>query len=381
MTRLYIIRHAEAEGNLYRIAQGQLDRTLTAKGNLQVDALAERFKDIKIDALYSSDLTRAKQTAGAILKYHELELNTDARLREINVGICEGMSFGNMKKLDPESMYLFYNDPDKWRGEGAETFAQCTERMLKAVCDIAEANDGRTVAIVSHGMVIRSLLARVMNIKSEDIYKVAHADNTAVSLLNYENGEFAVEFFNDNSHLPEGLSVAKTTSGTHEASDGRNTLNLSYEPFDPRENPETYKAYYESAWLAAHGNLVNYSPDFFLKAAQRRFERDGESVVGVYNDNELIGILELDSEKGRHADYGWISLVCLKEEYRGKGLGIQPVGYAINYYQLRGRNALRLHVSSENKHALGFYEHYGFKRLSEEAGAGAPIYLMEKKIR
>ncbi len=381
MTRLYIIRHAEAEGNLYRIAQGQLDRTLTAKGMLQVDALAERFKDIKIDALYSSDLRRAKQTAGAILKYHGLEHKTDARLREINVGIYEGMSFGNMKKCDPESMYLFYNDPDNWRGEGAETFAECTERVLGAVRDIAEANDGKTVAIVSHGMVIRSLLARVMNIESANIHKVAHADNTAVSLLNYENGKFSVEFFNDNSHLPEGLSVAKTTSGTHEVSDGGNTLNLSYEPFDPRLDPETYMAYYESAWLAAHGNLNGYSADFFLQSAQRRIERDPESIVGVYNEDELIGILELDSEKGRHADYGWISLVCLKEEYRGKGLGIQPVGYAVNYYQCLGRRALRLHVSSENKHALGFYEHYGFKRLSEESGAGAPLYLMEKKIR
>ena len=75
---------------------------------------------------------------------------------------------------------------------------------------------------------------------------------------------------------------------------------------------------------------------------------------------------------------GWISLVYLKEPYRGAGLGIQPLGRAITDYQKLGRRAVRLHVSSDNTHAVGFDEHYGFKIIGKEPGAGAPLYLMEK---
>ena len=101
----------------------------------------------------------------------------------------------------------------------------------------------------------------------------------------------------------------------------------------------------------------------------------------MYRCGELIGVVELDCEKGAHADYGWISLICLKPEYRRQGFGIQPLGYAITQFQKRGFRSVRLHVSSENTAAVRFYEHYGFEKLSEEAGAGAPLYLMEKKFK
>ena len=63
MTTLFLIRHAQAEGNLYRIAQGHFDSYITALGYKQIDALAERFKNVHLDALYSSDLRRTRTTA------------------------------------------------------------------------------------------------------------------------------------------------------------------------------------------------------------------------------------------------------------------------------------------------------------------------------
>ena len=64
MTRVYLIRHAEAEGNIYRRAQGQYDGAVSAKGLRQIAALAERFRTERIDALYTSDLSRTRATAG-----------------------------------------------------------------------------------------------------------------------------------------------------------------------------------------------------------------------------------------------------------------------------------------------------------------------------
>ena len=379
MTKIYLIRHAEAEGNLYRIVQGHFDSYITGRGRKQIDALAERFKDVHLDALYSSDLRRTVATAGAITKYHELPMQLEPRLREINLGICEGMSFGDMRKYDPVQMDYFNNDPGKWRAEGAETFAECTVRMMSVVTEIAEKNAGKTVAVVSHGMAIRSLLACIMGVRSEDISSLPHGDNTAVSRLFYDSGRRSVDYYHDNSHLPPELSTFARQSWWRKESGGADPGNLSYEPLDPNTEGELYKSCYADSWLAVHGDLRGFSAEAYLAAAKEHYADDPRSVLKVYRgEDEFIGVVETDRRRSAGAGIGWISLVYLKEPYRGAGLGIQPLGRAITDYQKLGRRAVRLHVSSENKHAVGFYEHYGFKIIGKEPGAGAPLYLMEK---
>ena len=380
MTTIYLIRHAEAEGNLYRFAQGQSESSITGLGYKQIDALAERFRDIPLDALYSSDLKRTQTTAGAITRYHELTPILSSELREICLGVCEGMSFGDMLKYDPEQMYNFNNDPASWRAPGAETFSDCTQRMYKAVRRIAEENDGRTVAVVSHGMAIRSLLSYLLGMETNEYKLLPHGDNTAVALLRYNAGVFSIEYYNDNSHLDEELSTFAKQKWWREETKGRDDANLSYAAFDPRENEDTYKAFYRSAWLAAHGDLEFFTPDWFFDSAVRLYEEDPRSVVGVYKDDELIGILELDGARGRASGYGWISLICLKEDYRGAGLGVQPLGYAILYFRRLSMSSVRLHVSEENAKAVSFYKRYGFEIIKKEPGAGAPLFLMEKTL-
>ena len=89
MTTVYLIRHAEAEGNLYRRCHGHYDSTITDNGYRQIAALAKRFADVPIDAVYSSDLTRTQTTALAITRTHDLPLHLEPRLREIGVGVWE----------------------------------------------------------------------------------------------------------------------------------------------------------------------------------------------------------------------------------------------------------------------------------------------------
>lgn len=382
MTTIYLIRHAEAEGNLYRFVQGHYNSEVTGKGLQQIHALSKRFKDIHVDALYSSDLKRTLLTSTAITVSHGLEPVIDPRLREIYMGVCEGISFGDMTYMDPRQMYYFNNDPDRWRAEGAETFAECTERLYAAIHEIAEKHDGETVAVVSHGMAIRSFLAKVAGISSADIRSMPHGDNTAVSLLHYDSGKFEIEYCNDNSHLPETLSTFANQTWWRKDTDGRDDANLRYEPLNPREDYELYADCYADSWHAVHGNTLGFSPSSYLASAIEHHEADEKTLMRVIRgEDELVGLVELDPEKGKGAGYGWISLLYLRENFRGMGLGIQPLGYAIIYYQMQGRRAVRLNVSSENTHAVGFYEHYGFEIIGKEPGCGAPLYLMEKKIR
>ena len=87
MTRVYIVRHAEAEGNLYRRVHGWYDSLITDNGRRQIAALANRFQDIHVDAVYSSNLYRTMTTAGAVYKPKGLTLHTRPDLREISAEV------------------------------------------------------------------------------------------------------------------------------------------------------------------------------------------------------------------------------------------------------------------------------------------------------
>lgn len=379
MTKIYLIRHGEAEGNLYRLWQGHWNGRITPMGYKQIDALAERFRDIKIDALYSSDLRRAMTTAGAITKYHDLELRTRPELREINCGPWEGAPFGNVERAYPELMDYFNNDPEKWELPGAETFKECRDRVLKALTEIALENEGKTAAVVSHGMAIRTVLAYFLGVKSEDIRTLPHGDNTSVALLDYDDGKFTVEFYNDNSHLPTEISTfAKQTWWKNQK--GADRFNLRDEPLDPKREAKLYCGCYEDAWAAAHGSDVGFSSAPYLSSAVAHHRADPRSVLKIYSGDDFAGLVDLDPQRGTAEGYGWITLLYLAPDYRHKKLGVQLLGRAITYYEARGMKALRLHVSSDNPSALKFYEDNSFKAINVEKGVVSDLLLMEKSL-
>jgi probable phosphoglycerate mutase len=201
MTRIYLIRHAEAEGNLYRRAQGHWNGQVTSLGKKQIDALAERFEGLQIDALYSSDLSRAMETAEAIRRGRGIPLQTTPELREMCMGVWEGEAWGDIAWRYPEQMEYFGHDPARLSVPGSESFSHVQQRIENVLLEIAKRHDGQTVAVVTHGMAIRSFLCGVLGFCSSGIDGVLHGDNTSVSLIEVQDGKFKAEFYNDNSHL------------------------------------------------------------------------------------------------------------------------------------------------------------------------------------
>ena len=370
MTEIYVIRHVEAEGNLYRMMQGNWDGGVTGLGSRQRDALALRFRDIQIDALYSSPLYRTRFTATAITAFHDVPINIDERLIEIDSGPWEAVPFGNLLMDQGEQFNNFLRSPEDFRVEGAETFFDVQKRAMAALIDIAQRHEGETVAITSHGVAIRCALTGVLGLRINDVESIPIFNNTGVAHLFYENGKFTADYINDYSHL-EGLppsSHAKVTS-------------LWHKHIDPREHRDFYLECYRNAWLAAHGNLRGFNGENYYASAIEHYKADPESFFMICNRDEAVGIVELDVKRGEHAGYGWVSLLYLREDYRNRGLGIQILGRAIMKYQIMGRRAIRLHVSDDNKAAMAFYKKYGFEALSTEPGVGSTLYLMERPTR
>ncbi len=379
MTSIYLIRHGEAEGNLYRRAQGHYEADITAKGHRQIAALAERFKDIHIDALYSSDLRRTQITAGAITKYHDLPMNLEPQLREVCLGQWEDEPWGNLSHDFPEAMTAFNDDPEAWTAPGAESFVHLKERMMAVIRRLAKAHEGQTIACVSHGMAIRTLLSDILGVPSNEIRRLPHGDNTSVSLLEVEGDEINVVFYNDASHLEGTLSTFARQSwwrkpGLHDQN------NVRFRTLDPGAESEVYTAFYAEAWQAVHGTLEGFEPSLYLAAARRHYAEDERSVAVILRGDEIVGLTELDTRRGKAEGYGWICLCCVKEDYRRSLLGVQLLGHAVSLFRRLGYKSIRLSVFPENTAAVKFYTENGFKKIGSSEGVFGDLDVMEKMI-
>ena len=369
MTKIYLIRHIQAEGNLFRMMQGHWDGEVTALGLRQAELLSERMKNEPLDAIYVSDLRRAVTTAEALQKHHPLPLRVDPRLREINMGPWEGRFFGDLKRENPGKIKTFLQREDGWRESGAEGFAEVTARAWPAIGEILRDNEGKSVAVVSHGCTIRCLLARMLGVAPGNPAELPIGGNTAISCLRYENGVFTPAYIGDCRHL----DVLQTPPW--EA-----TPDLAAEPIDPLRERDFYVSCYEDSWRAAHGTLAGFEPEDYLLAAIEHAKADPGAVLRFLDGEKPVGLVDMDPLRGAHAGYGWLSLIYLRPEYRGQGMGIQLLGRVIMHYRGLGRRTLRLYAAEDNRAALAFYRRWGFTVLGEERGRFGRIYLMEKKL-
>lgn len=381
MTTIYLIRHAEAEGNIYRRIHGQYEGRITPRGYKQIEYLAERFRDVPIDALYASDLRRTRTTATAITKYHDLPIQLDPRLREQNMGVWEDLPWGNVYRDEPEEIIYFAVDPAKFSVDGSEDFYALRARVTAAITEIAAKNDGKTVAVVSHGMSIRSFISGVLGYPSEEISKVQHGDNTCVAKLAFENGKFTIDYYNDNSHIPTALSTfASQGWWKNKKMTSPDYSNLLFEPMCLPEDAAIYSRCYREGWIAAHGTERGYADEPYLRNARAISARDPRCLMKVFSGEQFAGIIELDPERMAAEGAGWVSFCYIVPELRGQDFGAQLLGHAVSYFRAQGRQSLRLHVSERNERAISFYQKYAFQEISGEQGIVCRLLLMEKDL-
>ena len=371
MTRIYLIRHAEAEGNLYRRAQGHYNSNLTQLGRRQVAALAERFRDEPIDALWASDLIRTQSTASAILKYHpSLPLHIDPALREVDVGCWEDRPWG---EIDQEQYWLFTHEPERWHVPGSEDYGHLVRRITAALLGLAGAWPGKTLAVVSHAFAIRALSSSLMGVPFGDI---PYGDNTAVTTLEAENGALTLVSYADASHLGALSTFARQGLAADHLG---KKANGRFTPVRLPGEEDLYTRVYSETWMASHGSLKGFAPALYLRSAVQRAREDPQSLLKLYYGEDLAGLLELDPSRGADEGAGWISLLWVSEPMRGRRFGAQLIGQAVSCFRKKGRDRLRLHVSQTNP-AVGFYEAIGFRRAGTSEGVGGPLYLMEMDI-
>ena len=384
MTKVYLIRHAEAEGNLYRRIHGWYNSLITDNGYKQIAALEERFRDIPIDAVYSSDLFRTKATAGAVCKPKGLPLHTDVGLREVHMGWWEDHPWGEVARLDAESLMLFNVTSPDWKVPGGESLDEVRRRVGNTVKKLAARHDGQTIAIFSHGTAIRNTLAWFEGLSVAESANRPHSDNTAVSLLELDGDKVQVVFQDDNSHLSPEISLFSRQQWwkipPETVLEEKRKNNLWYRPLDFSTESELYYRARKEAWITIHGTIDRFNGEAFLSDAKKHSRRDPASVVCAMQGDEVAGILQMDLARGADQGIGAIPFYYLTPKLRSQGLGVQLLGQAVSTYRPLNRDRLRLRCAPENAVGQKFYHKYGFRKVGEEPGGLGALDLLEKYI-
>jgi alpha-ribazole phosphatase len=177
MTKFFLVRHGQTDWNKEGRYQGQADTALNAAGEEQARIAAMQFSDKSIDAIYSSDLQRARHTAEAIGERLGLPVHLDARLREINHGIWEGMLYTDIMREFAHEMKERDINPVHARAPEGESVAEVSDRVWAAADEIAQQYPDGTVVLVSHGLALAVLACAGHGFPLTEVFK--HIPNNA----------------------------------------------------------------------------------------------------------------------------------------------------------------------------------------------------------
>ena len=197
-TNILLIRHGESVANLQKIFLGQQNMGLTPKGVEQAKHTAEFLTGVNIDAIYSSDLTRAIETANPLSDNKNIDITLDARLREIDAGEWDLKPWGELPSLYPEDYSLYTSSIGEGKCTGGESFSQLRTRITGAMFDIAKSHTGGTIAVFSHATSILAFLAEVKGTLPNKVKELDYPSNASVSYFKYKKGKFTlIEYSRD----------------------------------------------------------------------------------------------------------------------------------------------------------------------------------------
>ncbi|MBN2241006.1 MAG: histidine phosphatase family protein [Dehalococcoidales bacterium] len=200
MARLLLVRHGETEYNVLHKIQGHTDIDLNEKGIRQVEKVGERLAGEKIDIVYSSDLTRAVDTARAAINSHDLEIRKTPEIREMDYGLAEGMTYTELKESYPSiATSIFDFDLSISFPEG-ETFMDFVNRGTEFLDDLLSRSEDQTVLIVSHGGMIKAMICHLLGIEQTHWTQI-RIDNASLSIADTYGDRVILSLMNDTSYL------------------------------------------------------------------------------------------------------------------------------------------------------------------------------------
>ena len=206
MTEIILARHGETAWNVAEVFRGRVSVGLNETGLKQAALLAEYLSNLEIEALYSSPLPRALQTAEAVAERCGLKVNVESRLTDFDFGQWQGLPHQEVREKYGELYLLWENSPEQIRMPGGESLSDVRERAIPVVDDLIGKHAGRVV-LVSHRVVNKVLICALLGLENSHFWNIRQ-DTCGITDFIYERGRFILTKHNDTSCL-KPLRTAK----------------------------------------------------------------------------------------------------------------------------------------------------------------------------
>lgn len=200
MTRVYLIRHGESTWNAERRWQGAMDPPLSEAGRAQAARVANALRPIALDAVYSSPLQRATDTAQAIAVPRALPVEPVDDLREIAFGEWESLANTEVEQRFGSLLQQWWSRPDQTEIPGAEPLAQGRERAMGALHGIVRRHPKGQVAVVAHGGMNKLILLTLLDAPLASFWRLAQS-NACINILEFDGARGRIVAVNDTTHL------------------------------------------------------------------------------------------------------------------------------------------------------------------------------------
>ena len=207
--KILLIRHGESDGNVKRKFSGFQDVDLTEKGIWQAKRLARRLERVQVNAVYCSDLKRARHTAEIIFGNRGKDIISNPKFREINFGAWEGYTFEEVKSkfgYGDNFNHLMENIKPEAAIPQGESLVNLNDRVMAELNNLLNKQEktdkDKTIALVCHGGTIRVILSNALNIGLKNMWNIEQY-STALNIINYYDHKAFVALINDTSHLED----------------------------------------------------------------------------------------------------------------------------------------------------------------------------------
>jgi len=197
-----LVRHGESFWNRIGVYQGQIDISLSDLGQIQAEAIANRLKDKHLDAIVSSPLRRAADTARKIAQYHDCQVEVQPALAEIHHGVWQGLTAAEVKAQFTKLYETWTEHPAEatMPGAGGESVAEVQRRVVPAVDGLAERYPEGRILIVGHDLPLKVILVSALG---ADLSTLSHLsiENCALNVVKWDSNHTQLLALNRNEHL------------------------------------------------------------------------------------------------------------------------------------------------------------------------------------
>ncbi len=192
--KLILVRHGETVANQEGLLDGQHDTELSENGKKQISVLADYLKEIRIDKIFCSPLSRSKETAQAIAKGRDVKIVQRSELLEIDCGICTMMKRTKVIEDYPE-LYKGWQDLIDPPFPEGECLRDVENRIEPFLNEIIDGDSDQTILIAGHGSLNVCILGKYLEIKHGLRFKIRQ-DNSAINILSFKGNEFSIDGIN-----------------------------------------------------------------------------------------------------------------------------------------------------------------------------------------